>query len=247
MFSLEEQGCWLKTSVEGQLLTVEGGGYWTVTHSAHLDGLFGGLLFDGIRNVTFDVSGLTALDTAVAHIIHRTKSELDKHGITTELAGLEAAYKPLLTIVTEAYDQLYEALHEVPHFILAMFKRVDQSDRTDQFKCCTDCLSADFPDWNRYCLSRSGSALLIPGGVQRSTADGNFHAFFGKHTTDNSCAYKRQAGENALARNYCVRDLRTEKACNTEFDGGHHWCLLRKPWKDPESDRYLDSEQRRCE
>ena len=109
---MEEQGCWLKTSVEGQLLTVEGGGDWTVTRSAYLDGLFGGLLFDGIRNVTFDVSGLTALDTAGAHIIHRTMSVLDKRGIAKELAGLDAAYKPLLTIVAEADDQLHEALHE---------------------------------------------------------------------------------------------------------------------------------------
>ena len=127
VFPLEEQGCWLKTSVEGQSLTVEGGGDWTVTRSAHLDGLFGGLMFDGIRNVTVDVSGLTALDTAGAHIIHRTMSELDKRGIATELAGLDAAYKPLLTIVTEADDQPHEALHEEPHFILAMFERVGRT------------------------------------------------------------------------------------------------------------------------
>ena len=86
-FSLEEQGYWLKTSVEGQLLTVEGGGYWTVTHSAHLDGLFGGLLFDGIRNVTFDVSGLTALDTAGAHIIHRTKTSWISAALPRNLPG----------------------------------------------------------------------------------------------------------------------------------------------------------------
>ena len=127
VFSLEEQGCWLKTSVEGQLLTVEGGGDWIVTCSAHLDGLFDGLLFDGIRNVTFDVSGLTALDTAGAHIIHRTMSELDKRDIVTELAELDAAYKPLLTTVTEADDQPHKALHEEPHFILAMFELVGRT------------------------------------------------------------------------------------------------------------------------
>ncbi|MEC7302534.1 MAG: STAS domain-containing protein, partial [Pseudomonadota bacterium] len=121
---MEEQGSRLKTSVEGQLLTVEGDGDWTVTRSAHHDGLFGGFLFDGIRNVTFDVSGLTALDRAGANIIHRTKTELDKRGIATELVGLDTAFKPLLTIFTEADDQLHEAVQEEPHFILAMFERV---------------------------------------------------------------------------------------------------------------------------
>ncbi|MEC8204320.1 MAG: hypothetical protein VX075_12645, partial [Pseudomonadota bacterium] len=65
-FSLEERGCWLKTSVEGQSLTVEGGGDWTMTCYAHLDGLFGGLMFDRIRNVAADVSGLTTSDTSGA-------------------------------------------------------------------------------------------------------------------------------------------------------------------------------------
>ena len=127
VFSLEEQGCWLKTSVEGQSLTVEVDGDWTMARSPHIDGLFGGLMFDGIRNATVDVSGLAALDTAGAHIIHRTMSELDKRDIATELAGLDAAYKPLLTIVTEADDQPHKALHEEPHFILAMFERVGRT------------------------------------------------------------------------------------------------------------------------
>ena len=68
---MEEQSCWLRTSVEGQSLTVTGGGDWTVQNLAYLDPLLDGLEFDNFLHVTMDVAGLTALDTAGAHIIHR--------------------------------------------------------------------------------------------------------------------------------------------------------------------------------
>ena len=74
-----------------------------------------------------DVAGLTALDTAGAHIIHRLMNELDRVGIEAVLSGLAVAYRPLLEIVAEADDQPHEPLHEESHFILAMFERVGRA------------------------------------------------------------------------------------------------------------------------
>ena len=124
---MEEQSCWLRTSVEGQSLTVNGGGDWTVQNLAYLDPLLGGLEFDNFSHVTMDVAGLTALDTAGAHIIHRLMNELDRVGIEAVLSGLAVAYRPLLEIVAEADDQPHEPLHEESHFILAMFERVGRA------------------------------------------------------------------------------------------------------------------------
>ena len=124
---MEEQSCWLRTSVEGQSLTVNGGGDWTVQNLAYLDPLLGGLEFDNFSHVTMDVAGLTALDTAGAHIIHRLMNELDRGGIEAVLSGLAVAYRPLLEIVAEADDQPHEPLHEESHFILAMFERVGRA------------------------------------------------------------------------------------------------------------------------
>lgn len=124
---MEEQSCWLRTSVEGQSLTVTGGGDWTVKNLAYLDPLLGGLEFDNFSHVTMDVAGLTALDTAGAHIIHRLMNELDRVGIEAVLSGLAVAYRPLLEIVAEADDQPHEPLHEESHFILAMFERVGRA------------------------------------------------------------------------------------------------------------------------
>ncbi len=124
---MEEQSCWLRTSVEGQSLTVTGGGDWTVQNLAYLDPLLGGLEFDKFSHVTMDVAGLTALDTAGAHIIHRLMNDLDRVGIEAVLSGLAVAYRPLLEIVAEADDQPHEPLHEESHFILAMFERVGRA------------------------------------------------------------------------------------------------------------------------
>ena len=124
---MEEQSCWLRTSVEGQSLTVTGGGDWTVQNLVYLDPLLGGLEFDKFSHVTMDVAGLTALDTAGAHIIHRLMNDLDRVGIEAVLSGLAVAYRPLLEIVAEADDQPHEPLHEESHFILAMFERVGRA------------------------------------------------------------------------------------------------------------------------
>ena len=105
----------------------QGGGDWTVKNLACLDRLLGGLNFDNLSHVFMDVSGITTLDTAGAHIIHRTMNKLDRGGIAAVLSGLDVAYRPLLEIVTEANGQPHEPLREQSHFILEMFERVGRA------------------------------------------------------------------------------------------------------------------------
>jgi phospholipid/cholesterol/gamma-HCH transport system permease protein len=124
---LEEQGCWLKTAVEGQTLTIRAGGEWTIERAGELDELVGGLRMDGVQTVRLDVSSLTALDTAGAWIMRRTLTLFEGNGITSEIDGLDSAYQPLLDIVDEADKQPHEPLREEPHFIMAMFERVGRT------------------------------------------------------------------------------------------------------------------------
>ena len=124
---LEEQGCWLKTAVEGQTLTIRAGGEWTVERAGELDELVGGLRMDGVQTVRLDVCSLTALDTAGAWIMRRTLTLFEGNGITSEIDGLDSAYQPLLDIVDEADKQPHEPLREEPHFIMAMFERVGRT------------------------------------------------------------------------------------------------------------------------
>ena len=124
---MEEQGCWLKTAVEGQTLTIRAGGEWTIERAGELDELVGGLRMDGVQTVRLDVSSLTALDTAGAWIMRRTLTLFEGNGITSEIDGLDSAYQPLLDIVDEADKQPHEPLREEPHFIMAMFERVGRT------------------------------------------------------------------------------------------------------------------------
>ena len=124
---MEEQGCWLKTAVEGQTLTIRAGGEWTVERAGELDELVGGLRMDGVQTVRLDVCSLTALDTAGAWIMRRTLTLFEGNGITSEIDGLDSAYQPLLDIVDEADKQPHEPLREEPHFIMAMFERVGRT------------------------------------------------------------------------------------------------------------------------
>ena len=124
---MEEQGCWLKTAVEGQTLTIRAGGEWTIERAGELDELVGGLRMDGVQTVRLDVCSLTALDTAGAWIMRRTLTLFEGNGITSEIDGLDSAYQPLLDIVDEADKQPHEPLREEPHFIMAMFERVGRT------------------------------------------------------------------------------------------------------------------------
>ena len=124
---VEERGCWLETSISGTTLTARAGGAWTVEHAGELDALVLALDLGGANSARFDVSALTALDTAGAWILRRTLQSWMAAGIAADLSGLDPAYSPLLEIVKEADEQPHEPLSEEPHFIMAMFERVGRA------------------------------------------------------------------------------------------------------------------------
>lgn len=124
---VDEGDCWLKTAVEGGTLTVFAGGAWTVNAAGRLNEMAIGLRTDGVSAARLDLSDLTALDTAGAWILRRTVKTLNESGATTEVSGLDPAYTPLFDIVEEADEQPHEALHDEPHFILAMLERVGRA------------------------------------------------------------------------------------------------------------------------
>ena len=146
------------------------------------------------RNV--DVSGLTALDTAAAHIIRRTMSSWIS-ATFTELTGLDAAIR-FNDCQKRTISRTKLCIKSLILSAIA-WGALCHADRTKvEFLYIIVCLLI-FRLESLLPIKKRLLASSIPGGVQRSAADGNIHAFFGKYTTDKSCARKRQAGENALA------------------------------------------------
>lgn len=124
---MEERETWLKTSVDGQVLTVTAGGAWTVERAGRLDELVSGLRVDGMTSARLDVSGLTALDTAGAWILRRTLQFFETQGVEGSVVGLDEAYDPLLKIVRDADEQPHEPLREDPHFVLGLLERLGRA------------------------------------------------------------------------------------------------------------------------
>lgn len=124
---MDERDCWLTLSRDGEATTVSAGGSWTVDHAARLDALARGLRLEGAQQARLEVSGLTALDTAGAWVLRRTVKELGARGVATELAGVDAAWRPLLDIVDEADRQPHEPLHEASHPVAAVLERIGRT------------------------------------------------------------------------------------------------------------------------
>ncbi|MDP6388785.1 MAG: MlaE family lipid ABC transporter permease subunit [Alphaproteobacteria bacterium] len=101
---------WLRTSAEGDALTLQAGGSWTVECAAALDALVSGLRADGARRARFELSEVTALDSAGAWVLRRTAKSFEAEGLAIEFAGVAPPFEPLLRIVEEADRQPHEPL-----------------------------------------------------------------------------------------------------------------------------------------
>lgn len=82
------------------------GGAWTARNVAPVDAQLGALALDGRAEVIVDASGITALDTAGAWVLHTLLVRLRAQGGTTNLQGLQANQARLLQVVTQHREDM---------------------------------------------------------------------------------------------------------------------------------------------
>ena len=121
---MEVAESWLRTSKEQDSLILTAGGAWTVRQAAEIDGVLRSVAFDGARRAVFELSGLTAFDSAGAWLLTRTLAECQDRGMPTETRGLADNYLPLLRVVETAQEGAEVRPAILRKYWLAMVERV---------------------------------------------------------------------------------------------------------------------------
>lgn len=90
---------WVKFRRSDRDATLSLGGRWTVENAGALDHALGALDLGGLTRAEFDLSALTALDTAGAWLIWRTDSALRGKKVDVAVTGAKPAHASLLETV----------------------------------------------------------------------------------------------------------------------------------------------------
>jgi phospholipid/cholesterol/gamma-HCH transport system permease protein len=124
---MEGAAAWLRTSAENGRLILTAGGSWTVRQAAAIDRTLDGVAADGARSAVFDLSQVTAFDTAGAWLVRRAVHDLQGRGVVTEVSGLADSYAPLLRVVEAAAEQAMEQPSVLRNYWRAMVERVGKA------------------------------------------------------------------------------------------------------------------------
>lgn len=121
---MEVAESWLRTSKEQDSLVLTAGGAWTVRQAAEIDGSLRAVALGGARRAVFELSQLTAFDSAGAWLLTRTLAEFQGRGVQTETRGLADSYSPLLRVVETAHEGAVVRPAILRGYWLAMVERV---------------------------------------------------------------------------------------------------------------------------
>jgi len=124
---MEIANAWLRTSTEHDRLVLTAGGSWTIHQAAAVDGALRAVSVNGARSAVFDLSEISAFDSAGAWLLCRTLQEMKTRGIAAETAGLAASYEPLLKVVEAAKEGAIERPDIVRRHWTAMVERVGRA------------------------------------------------------------------------------------------------------------------------
>jgi phospholipid/cholesterol/gamma-HCH transport system permease protein len=124
---MEGAAAWLRTSAENGRLILTAGGSWTVRQAAAIDRTLDGVAADGARSAVFDLSQVTAFDTAGAWLVRRAVHDLQGRGVVTEVSGLADSYAPLLRVVEAAAEQAMEQPSVLRNYWRAMVEGVGKA------------------------------------------------------------------------------------------------------------------------
>jgi phospholipid/cholesterol/gamma-HCH transport system permease protein len=90
---------WMKSERDGARLVVALGGRWSIAEAAQLDRELRGLAPGPAQEVSIDIAGVEALDTAGAWILYRALKRLRGEGYAAELARARPEQSVLLDLV----------------------------------------------------------------------------------------------------------------------------------------------------
>jgi phospholipid/cholesterol/gamma-HCH transport system permease protein len=99
---MQQEAAWLISKTEAGRLVLEARRQWTIQHAREVDAELERLPPAPPKSVRVDLSGLEALDTAGAWLIHRTLKRLRDAGGAVELIGASADGRQLLDQVAAA-------------------------------------------------------------------------------------------------------------------------------------------------
>jgi len=117
----------LDATVRDGQIVVTARGEWTIRAAAALDGRLQALAAEGAQSVRFDLSGVTALDTAGAWLLYRTAQAFERMGAATELSGLAEAYRPMLDVVATASGCAGDRVSLLRNYWVVMLERVGRA------------------------------------------------------------------------------------------------------------------------
>jgi phospholipid/cholesterol/gamma-HCH transport system permease protein len=117
---------WIRTEREGDRLLLTAGGRWQISALADIDTKLRELSPGSLRQARIDLSGIEALDSTGAWILHRTLKQLRASGLAAEFAGVGPAHGEMLALIER--DDVEQTLErdEMPP-ITAMVQRVGQA------------------------------------------------------------------------------------------------------------------------
>ncbi len=96
---------WCRTAREGARWMVRVGGPWTLATASELERALAGIAIPVEGTAEFDLSGLTALDTAGAFLLYRLIRRAEHQGLAHQLHGLSPEHEVLLERVTPPADR----------------------------------------------------------------------------------------------------------------------------------------------
>ena len=91
---------WLSSQAAGDRVTLSLGGPWTTAHITRLSKELTGVATESKRAVTFDLSGVTELDTAGAWVISSAERQFEKAGLSVAMEGASEGVNGLIETVS---------------------------------------------------------------------------------------------------------------------------------------------------
>lgn len=117
----------IETTAEDGRIVVTAHGDWTIQAAGELDARLLAIPVDGAGSVHFDLSGVTAMDTAGAWLIFRTARDFEETGVDTEVSGLAETYQPLLDVVAAAAEGAGDRVSVFGNYWVACLERIGRA------------------------------------------------------------------------------------------------------------------------
>lgn len=124
---MDAEGAGLEVTIRDGHVMVSAHGDWTIRAAGALDERLRALAAERAQSVRFDLSGVTALDTAGAWLLHRTARAFENTGAGTEVSGLAETYRPMMDVVAAAAERAGDRVSLLRNYWIVMLERVGQA------------------------------------------------------------------------------------------------------------------------